>query len=355
MVSKSKALALWTVTGISLATLLCFPTECRNGAANGIFLCIQVLIPSLFPFMILSAFVAESGIASKAPGFICFTTKKLFGLSGNCVTVLLLSLIGGYPVGASTIKSLYKEKLITEEDAERMALFCVASGPGFLVTYIGAAMTRNTRLGYILLTSQVTAFFLLGIIAKHLVKSKYTNTIPPQSCVGIKSKCKGALINSVEKSIKASGKMCAFVVIFGAISEVFVTLCKGNPSLLWMTALLEITNGTKILCSGYPTVLISAVCGFGSLCVHFQIFSELDGIDFSKSIFCIFRILQGILNGFITYILVKIFPLTQTVFSSIDNAQTKFYTTSAGCIALIVVCIAFIISVKNKSYTKRLT
>lgn len=354
LLNKTKMLIIWTVTGLSLAVLLCFPTECRNGAANGVFLCIQVLIPSLFPFIILSAFIAKSGIAATAPKFLSFIMGRVFGLSGNCALVLLLTLIGGYPVGAATIKSLYKEGLISDRAAKRMALFCVASGPGFLVTYIGAAMTRNTKLGYILLASQTVTVVLLGLLARYTVKCEEINAPAAKKTKAANKSIKAALVHSVESSIKACSKMCALVVIFGAIAEVYITLCKGNPSLLWLTALLEITNGTKILCSGYPTVLISAVCGFGGLCVHFQVFSELDKIDFSKSLFYIFRLLQGILNAGITYILLKIFPLTQTVFSSIENAETKFYTTSVGCIVLILVCIAFIISVKNKAYTKQL-
>lgn len=291
-------------------------------------------------------------MAVKVPCSIGKLIKKVFGVSDSCFYVLLLALLGGYPVGASSIKTLYKENLISETDSKRAAMFCVASGPGFLVTYIGAAMTRNVKLGYILLVSQTISVLILGIIAKNIIKPDIQQVCPNQKRNSSVKSIKGAFVSSVEASIKSCSKMCALVVIFGSITEIFSFLCYGSPSVIWLSALLEITNGVKILSTGYPAVLISFMCGFGGLCVHLQIFTELEGINISKSIFWIFRIMQGILNAVITYIFLKFFPITQSVFSSVENAEAEFYTTSVGCIALIAVCIVFIISVKNKSYTK---
>ena len=229
-----------------------------------------------------------------------------------------------------------------------MAVFCVSSGPGFLVTYIGAGMTRNLRLGYLLLLSQIITFFILGIISRFVIKADDNSSTEANRSYTFSNK--EALVYSVDSAIKSCSKMCALVVIFGSLSEIFISLCNNNPSLIWLTALIEITNGTKIITDGYPATLLSAVCGFGGLCVHFQIFANLGSIDYSKSIFCIFRILQGIINALITAILVRLFPISQTVFSSVaDTSEPVFYTTSLGCVVLVLVCMAFLVSIKAKN------
>ena len=311
------------------------------------YLCIQVLIPSLFPFILLSGFVAKSGIASHPPRFISKSTEIIFGVSGSSFAVIFLSLIGGYPVGAACIKVMLKERLITDKDAKRLCMYCVSSGPGFLVTYIGSVMTRCLRLGFILLVSQILSVIILGVIARFTDNedTTYSYTTPSaKSCCKVSE----AMVYCVDNGIKTSAGMCAWVVVFGSLSEVFVCITTGNPSLIWLTALIEITNGTKILAEGYPATLIAFVCGFGGLCVHFQIFSQLKGIAYSKCTFYIFRISQGLICSFTTWILIKIFPISKTVFSTISNAKPQFYTTSIGCVFLMLTCVAFIICTRQR-------
>ncbi|MBQ4568611.1 MAG: hypothetical protein IJA62_00915 [Ruminococcus sp.] len=343
--NKTKAALIWVLVCVSLATLLIFPKECRNGGTNGAYLCIQVLIPSLFPFMVLSSFITESGLSAHLPQWMNKATMFIFNLPGCCTLTILLSLVGGYPVGASGIKSLWKQKMITKDQAKRMALFCVAAGPGFLVTYIGAVMTRNLKTGYILLVSQIVSVLILGILTG--LSAKREETINPCSNAQIEIAPARAIIPSVTKAINSCALMCALVVIFSSASEVLITLIKDNPSVKWIVAMFEITNGVKILAQGYPTALLSAACGFGGLCVHFQVLSQLRGLGISKLVFFIFRILQSILCGACTYILLKFFPVSQTVFSTVENAQSKMNNTTAGCIVLVICCCAFLISLKG--------
>ncbi len=345
MLDKTKLLISWTIILLSTAILLIFPVECRNGGTNGVFLCLQVLIPSLFPFMVISSFVIKSGLVNVYPKWTDKITRALFALPGHCIWVIILAMIGGYPIGASGIKALYEQEYISKSDAKRMSLFCVASGPGFLVTYIGAVMTRSLKLGYILLISQAISVMLLGILSKFISRSKYSKpykNISPQ-----KTANNQALVVSVFAAIKSCAQMCALVVLFSTLCEVFLSLTADNTTVQWIVAFVEITNGTKILCNGYPAVLISAVCGFGGLCVHFQIFSLLQNIGIPKRQFYLFRVLQSIICASITYILLKIFPVYQEVFSTVENADTTLNNTVAGCVVLIACCCAFLVSVKN--------
>ena len=47
---------------LAFASLLCiYPEDCAKGALRGVECCLQVLIPSLFPFMILGIFTVQTG------------------------------------------------------------------------------------------------------------------------------------------------------------------------------------------------------------------------------------------------------------------------------------------------------
>lgn len=351
IVSKRKAAFTWIITGIALCTLLIFPTDCRNGAANGLFLCIQVLIPSLLPFMILSAFIVNSGILCRIPKCTEFISRSIFGLPKSTLGVILLSFIGGYPVGAVGIKNLHSEGYITEKQAERMIMYCVSAGPGFLVTYIGAAMTRQPRAGYIMLLSQIISGIILGFLSKLLIKNKsnaihiYKNAKP--------LKIREALVNSVNSGIISALKMTVLVTLFGSITEIFLTLSKNSQCLTPLVALLEITNGIKLTADKYSFVLISFLCGFGGLCVHLQVFQELNGISFSKNSFYIFRLLQGVLCASFTKVLMYFFPISQEVLSTVTNVQPKLHTGIIGCIFLLITCAGFMLSVKSTKISQK--
>lgn len=336
---------MWLLTGLTLSFLLVFPTQVRGGAASGVFLCIQVLIPSLFPFMVLSSFVVTSNLTSRVPALTERLTGFLFRLPKESFIVILLSLTGGYPVGAKGIHSLYKNGKITESEAERMSLFCVASGPGFLVTYLGCAMMRSPRSGYILLAAQTISSLLLGIVAR------FFGINNERQIKTIEAKCEtpvaNALVVSVKEAINSCGYMCALVVLFASLCEIFIHLTKGVPELLWITGLLEITNGTKLLCTDYSLSLISSLCGFGGLCVHFQVLAMLGDIRIRKHLFFLFRILSALLNGLFTFLLLKIFPKAQYVFSTVEHTTPALNKGITGCVFLIICCVVFLLSLKG--------
>ena len=342
---------IWLVTGMSLVTLLIFPEQCRTGGTNGVFLCIQVLIPSLFPFMVLSSFIVCSGLSSKVPSWAGSLTQVIFGLPKDSFAVIILSLIGGYPVGAKGINSLYKEGRISAKQAERMAMFCVASGPGFLVTYTGCSMLGSKQTGYILLVSQVLTFIALGVIARFAVQKEVESEEKVNG--NIHKRTGNALVVSVSEAIRACGFMCALVVLFGAVCEIYLYITEGVPTLRFITAVLEITNGIKFLAEGYSVVLISAMCGFGGICVHFQIFTMLGEIRISKVKFYIFRVAGGLLNALFTCILLRIFPQTQGVFSTVNKTQPAFNKGITGCVFLIICCVVFLASIKSANIKPR--
>ncbi len=347
--SKTHLLKIWALVGIALSILLIFPKECRDGATNGVYLCIQVLIPSLFPFMVLAGFCVQSGILSKTPKVLRYVSQTLFCLPKETLPCILLSLIGGYPIGAKCVKELFDNGIITEAEAKRMSLFCVASGSGFLVTYLGTVMMGSTEIGYVFLVSQILGVIIIGILSQGVKFKKSENThIKKTNSIKGNVNMTDALINGVHGGIVSCANMCAMVVLFGSVCEVFVTLLDNHNKIMWLTALIEITNGTKILTglSASP-VLISALCGFSGLCVHFQIFSILGTLKVPKILFYVYRILQGLITGGITFVILKLFPRYSQVFSTIEKAKGELSSGVIGCIFLIILCVVFLISVKQ--------
>lgn len=104
-----KALRVW-VYGIFAAAcigLFLQPQICAAGVQNALLLCAKTLVPSLFPFLVLSGFFLRSGLCTICGARLSHFTTRLFRLPGESAGVLLLSMVGGFPVGIKMTANLF--------------------------------------------------------------------------------------------------------------------------------------------------------------------------------------------------------------------------------------------------------
>ena len=114
-------------------------------------------------------------------------------------------------------------------------------------------------------------------------------------------------------------------------------------------SLLEITTGLTAKDSQLSLEIISLLAGFGGFCVHLQIFRELKGIEFSKTKFYIFRLIQSAVSLLSTKVLLLMFPISVSVFSSLsEKPKVVFYSNVFGCLVLILTSILFVLSLRKK-------
>ena len=93
--------------------LILSPSMTNKSVKLGMNYCFNLLIPSLFPFMFISSFIVIIAMNMDCNKIINKITKFLFFLPGYTLPLILLSLIGGYPVGAKCAKILFDNKKIS--------------------------------------------------------------------------------------------------------------------------------------------------------------------------------------------------------------------------------------------------
>ena len=329
----------FAVFGIYLC--LRFSAECAEGIRKGILFCIKALVPSLFLFMALSSYIVKSGIAEWFSKPLEGLAKGLFGVSAAGLSVILLSMIGGYPVGARCAAALYEERRIGIKEAEKLVCITVCAGPGFLLNYVGGALLNNAEAGRILLFAELIGTILAGVIIGRSISAE-----PPHTAHAAKQSGNNLLISSVADASKATFHMCAMVVICSAFIEV-ISAVSPSPSLTdILSAFIEITTGCQRMCGRYPLYLIAFFVGFGGISVHLQIYAGIGKLAVNKVLFFLFRILQGIITAAAAYILLMIFPVEQSVFNSSDVPLTFAKSaTLFGSGALVLSSLCFIGSV----------
>jgi len=295
---------------------------CRDGAAQGVQLCLNVLAPSLFPFMAVTQLMIQSSFCQKLGGRLQKPARLLFGLSGALAPVLLLSLLGGYPVGAGGIAALYRRRQISAEEARRAALFMVCAGPGFVIGFVGA-VCGSRELALLFLAAQVCAVILSGIVGGLLWRKAENNSVSENKTLPLPFS--QALVEAVENAARSMLSVCAFVVLFsaltGALSQLITNPAVMNGLYLITEVCGAVTHGARVM----PPAAIAFAVGFGGLCVHCQLLAVLKDVGVNKGLFFLFRIIQGLLTALFVQIGVRLSPRTAAVFS----------TTAAGSPSLV--------------------
>lgn len=332
--------------------VLSMPEVSIDGAKNGLNYSLGVLIPSLFPFMFLSDFAVEYGISDRLGKMLSPMTERLFYLPGEAGVTVILSLIGGFPVGASGINALLMQGKITQSQAQRMIYFCVNSGPAFVISVVGAELYDDVLLGVILFIAQILSSVLIGIILGLIAKRKE----PLQKTLKIannkKSEFAPSFIISCKNACRSTVNLCALVVLFSAFGALLInSLHFENNSVLELIikSLLEVTDGCNSLSkSNVPIYFVSLAIGWSGLCVHFQIFSAAESVNIQKIKFFISRIMNGVLSSVITFALTMFIVREQEVFSNITKTTSSFSSsTFYGSLSLFCASVFFLIFINT--------
>ncbi len=340
------ALKISAVTALC-AGLLVFSENCSEGIINGLEFCLKILVPSLFPFMAVSSFVVKSGMALQLGKPFGGIIKRLFGLNQSFAPIIILSMLGGYPVGARGIYQLYKNNLASKAEAEKAVMFAVCAGPGFLINFVGISLYHNRKLGLILLTSQIISMLIIGIALNIFDKNK-VNYNSEKEITSNSLPFSNALVDSATDSSRGILSICIFVVLFSAFIGMIDNIIPDGATKNFIYILLEICSAVNRLSADCPFELIAFAVGFGGLCVHFQIFSAIGDLKINKlSFFCI-RIIQGLITSLLTHFGIKFFIGNIEVFSTATVEGADFYgKTVISCVTLIGVAICFLYSLKS--------
>lgn len=350
---KSGRIAVALVTLCLCAVVIIYSKSCCDGAVKGIGMCLNVLVPSLFPFMVLSSFIVKSGLSYTLGKPLGRITKALFGLDGCFAPVILLSLIGGYPVGAKGICTLYKQGTASYEQCKKASMIAVCSGAGFLINFVGMSLYENKLIGFVLLFAQVFSVFMLGVGLKIIYKlrgldkdnyNSDTEFYSPPLPLG------NAVVEATYDGAKGILSICAFVVLFSAITSVIGCIIGEGIFYDLSLVLLEVCSAVNVLSAKSSVEVVAFAIGFGGMCVHFQIFSSLGNIRINKLLFFCIRIIQGVITGLLTYIAMRFCANEKMVFSTavVEHTDTGGGTVFAG-IVLVLVGICFLYTLKNKT------
>lgn len=318
-----------------LAVLL-RPAAVAGGISRGLSICGSIIIPSLFPFLVLGGFLLKSGVATALGNRLHRLTRVLFGLPGCCAAGILLGFIGGYPAGGAAVGELVRSGQITREEGRRMLRFCVCGGPGFIIGTVGANLMGSTTLGVILFAAHIVSALLIGVFSapRGSRRRRYSSPIPRE-----RPSASTAFVGAVTDAGTTLLSMCGFILLFSGILSLLDT--DNQPIGMLLSCFLEVSGGCVFAAASgaLAPFLLGLTVGFGGLSVHCQVAAALAGTDVITPSFWLSRALHGLLNALLTLVLLRMIPITLPVFGSTSTPVVRAVFDHVGLsVFLLLLC-----------------
>ncbi len=320
----SAALLLFT------AALIAAPGEAIAGAKDGLSLCGNVIVPSLFPFFVLSSLIVDLGLAAYLGRLMEPVMRPLFRVSGPCAAAVAMGFIGGYPVGARTALQLYQRGMCTRTEAERLLSFCNNSGPAFILGVVGAGVFGSGRVGLLLYLTHAAASLLVGLLFRFYGgREKGSGRGRARTTTIETVRASAAFTGAVGKALTSTLNICAFVVFFAVVLRLLAAygVLSALAGLLglfgvgeeWarrlVAGMLELSSGvSSLMGAGRSGVSMAAfMLGWAGLSVHCQVLSFIGDSGLSVRTYIAGKLCHGIVAAALTAAVTRLFPLSAPV------------------------------------------
>lgn len=274
--------------GVMALLLLC-SADAAQAVRDALALCVQSVIPALFPFFVVSSLFIDLGCAAVLGRSLAPIMRRLFGVSGAGGTAFLLGIIGGYPVGGRTAGELYRSGQCEREECERLLAFCNNAGPSFILGIAGLGCFGSVRVGAWLYLIHVGAAVMVGLLfrstSRQMGRPEKTET----------PRWADALIEAVRGGAMSMVNICAFVVFFLVILRLFSRFTGIQHGAI--LGIVEMTNGILRLANDRRGFIWAAgLLGWGGLSVHCQTAAVLSGSGLSLKRYFIGKALQAAIS-----------------------------------------------------------
>lgn len=310
----------------AMAILILDSKTALAGAQKGVALCIQTVIPSLFPFFILSILLTGTAVGRKirflAP--LC----RLFRIPKGAEGLLAAGFLGGYPVGAQCVSQAFESGHLSGSDARRMLVICNNCGPAFLFG-MAAAVFHAWYTPWLLWAIQIISSLVVAQIlpaTPHSIQAKGTTRL--------------TLIEALNRSLQVMGSVCGWVILFRvviAFLDGWALWLLPLESQVGISGLMELSNGChelyRIDNTGLRFVLCAGMLNFGGICVMLQTAAVTD-VRIDRSLYFPGKVLQGCISMILAWFLQIFFvPLPQWRHTLLFvGTVTTFFITIAGFI-----------------------
>ncbi len=325
---------------------LLFPSLTLSGAAAGLLLWFNTVLPTLLPCMILADFLLRVGAERYLTRLLYRPLSALFHVSRAGSYAVFVGLLSGYPMGARTTASLLQNGAVGREEAGYLLSFVNQPSPMFLTGYLGLTLLSGSAAGgaaesavgraagigkaaegtaaggllnpivYVLLSVYGSAFFV-SLLYRALrkmnrqMKEANAENIPSAqreqkpaaqktTNLSVLSQLESSMMASFEVIVKIGGYMMLFSVVESWVAALPIPWPGLQAAVM---GFIEMTTGCRQIVSSLNSPWSAALCcgavSFGGLSGFFQPQNVLSGSGLSCGRYFLWKLIQGCLAAVI--------------------------------------------------------
>ena len=269
-----------------LLFLLVHPEEALLSAKDGMSLWLNVMIPTLLPFLILTGILLKTGNIPQLLEPLAPFWKHFFGISPAGAYVLILGFLCGYPMGAKLAHDLYINHQISQREGEYLLTFSCNASPAFIFSYLSQNILEGKIPPHSLLLILLSADFVCMLFFRFLVYHGNTvSSVKPEyrKKETYQQDSTGVILDvSIMSGFETITRLGGYILIFSLLFTGFYhywPFCSQNKILL--TSPIELTTGLHQIAQSAFSWKIKYITSmtlpaFGGFCVMFQTKSVLE-------------------------------------------------------------------------------
>ena len=311
-----------------ISIFLCLTTFCmfftnaeiiKSATLETINFCFSTLIPSLFPYMVLSSLFSQSNLVNQALSSILHPLFKVLGICRKYTSPIFFGNFCGFINGPKLLCKYFTPNH-SKKTFNRLIIVSSNAGFSFVVLIVGVKIWGNMTYGLILYLFQIIVSFLINYSSN---KSERDNDFEIKN-----SNFFTSFTNSITSSASTMFNVCFFTIFTSIILKIILNVFRiPDYSILHLLlgALLDVTQGVISSASNNNAFISSFFTGFsvgfGGLSILFQTFSICSekGINIKK--FILMKFIQGIICGVFSLIYTRAFSIEPIRLTSVFSSN----------------------------------
>ncbi len=341
------------------ALFLAFPELVTESVSRSLSLCAVRVIPAVFPFSVISSFFIHLGGVSTVDRILRRPFRFLFGLHHGA-SAFLCGLLFGFPLGAMTAGSLYKNGIISKKECQRLLCFTSCASPSFPVFSVGRGMFGSVGVGFLLWGAQAIAAVLIGVTLRIFAPVKPQNDSIPTEMAAASRSFPELLTLSVGDASRVMLSVCGSVTFFSLIASVLSEILVGITGIvtlgLFVSVFFEFASGCAASAEAFAAELICrqtaiglsgfsiGFSGLSVLCQNGSVINSKD-IDLYPHVLC--KLVCGCVTAAISYCFSSLFP------DSI-SASTPAVVAPVSPLSILLLLLFFVIAASFSARTQKI-
>jgi len=299
----------------AMLVLILASSDVINCCRSALLLCAELIVPSLFPFFVLSILLSRLGFPVLLSKYLSGAAEKLFHVSGAGASAFFVGICGGYPMGAAYVADMVQSGSIGTDEGERLLAFCNNSGPAFIIGAMGSGAFHSTGAGVFLfavhiISALICAFFLSrgtnhGALPEEPASTPFSAAFPE------------AVRQAVSSILNVSGFVICFSVFIGLLdANGFIPAISGYISRITGAELhfsralicgifeLGSASGAMRFLSISPLnlALAAAVLSWGGISGHFQTYAIISDTKLKGTLHFAGRLISAVAAFILAYL-----------------------------------------------------